>query len=267
MHVMGFKSQFDPPNYENNFGELHQKGQDKVVYNALRWIAQLLFKLLSRVEVIGRENVPLQGGIILAVNHLSRIDPPLVFALLERQDATVLAADKYKKNLFFRLAIESVRGIWINRDEADFNALREALHHLQQGGLLGIAPEGTRSRSGALIQAKTGIAYLADKAHVPVLPIAVWGTESAFHQLFRLCRPRITIHFGEPITLPPVERRQREARLQQNTDEIMCHIARMLPPEYRGVYADHPRLKELLADSDSLIGLFRQSEESITDFS
>jgi len=227
---------------------LHKKGQDKVIYNALRWIAQLLFKLLARVEVIGLENVPQQGGIVLAVNHLSRIDPPLVFALLERQDATVLAADKYKKNPFFRLAIDSVGGIWINRDEADFNALREALHHLQQGGLLGIAPEGTRSRTGDLIQAKTGIAYLADKAHVPVLPIAVWGTESAFRQLFRLRRPRISIQFGRPITLPPVERRQREACLQQNTDEIMCHIARMLPPLYRGVYADHPRLKELLAD-------------------
>lgn len=217
-----------------------------MIYEALRRFVQLLFNLLTRVEVIGLENVPEQGGILLAVNHLSRIDPPLVFALLKRRDATVLAADKYKKNPLFRLAIESVGGIWINRDEADFNALREALHHLQQGGLLGVAPEGTRSRSGALMQAKTGIAYLADKAHVPVMPIAVWGTESAFQQLFRLHKPQITIHFGKLLTLPPLERRNREAGLQRNTDEIMCHIARMLPPQYRGAYADHPRLKEIL---------------------
>lgn len=215
-------------------------------YEALRRFVQLLFNLLTRVEVIGLENVPEQGAALLAVNHLSRIDPPLVFALLKRRDATVLAADKYKKNPLFRLAIESVGGIWINRDEADFNALREALHHLQQGGLLGIAPEGTRSRSGALIQAKTGIAYLADKAGVPVVPIAVWGTETAFQQLFRLRKPKLTIQFGQPLTLPPVERRNREACLQRNTDEIMCHIAMLLPPQYRGVYADHPRLKELL---------------------
>lgn len=221
-----------------------------MIYNALRWIAQLLFKLLARVEVIGLENVPQQGGIVLAVNHLSRIDPPLVFALLERQDATVLAADKYKKNLFFRLAIESVGGIWINRDEADINALREALHHLQQGGLLGVAPEGTRSHTGALIQAKTGVAYLADKARVPVVPIAVFGTESAFQQLFRLRRPRLVIQFGKPLSLPPVERRNREACLRRNTDEIMCHIAYMLPPQYQGAYANHSRLKELLSDPD-----------------
>jgi 1-acyl-sn-glycerol-3-phosphate acyltransferase len=221
-----------------------------LIYIVLRWIAQLLFKLLSRVEVIGLKNVPDEGGVLLAVNHLSRIDPPLVFALLKRRDATVLAADKYKKNPLFRLAIEAVGGIWINREEADFNALREALHHLQQGGLLGVAPEGTRSRTGALIRAKTGIAYLADKARVPVVPIAVFGTESAFQQLFCLRRPRIVIQFGKPLSLPPVERRNREACLRRNTDEIMCHIAYMLPPQYWGAYADHSRLKELLSDPD-----------------
>jgi 1-acyl-sn-glycerol-3-phosphate acyltransferase len=212
----------------------------------LHAVANLLFKLLARVEVVGLENLPSQGGCIVASNHLSRIDPPLVFALGERQDMTALVADKYKRNLFIRPLIVGVGGIWINRDEADVHALREARQFLRDGGVLGIAPEGTRSRTGALIQAKTGTAYLADKAGVPVVPAAIYGSESAIRQLFHLRRPAIHIEFGKPFMLEPVSRSNRDTDLQRNTDEIMCRIAAMLPERYWGVYAGHARLKELL---------------------
>jgi 1-acyl-sn-glycerol-3-phosphate acyltransferase len=212
----------------------------------LHAVANLLFKLLARVEVVGLENLPSQGGCIVASNHLSRIDPPLVFALGERQDMTALVADKYKRNLFIRPLIVGVGGIWINREEADVHALREARQFLRDGGVLGIAPEGTRSRTGALIQAKTGTAYLADKAGVPVVPAAIYGSESAIRQLFHLRRPAIHIEFGKPFMLEPVSRSNRDTDLQRNTDEIMCRIAAMLPERYWGVYAGHARLKELL---------------------
>lgn len=218
------------------------------IRKALRVAMVLLFRLLTRSEVFGLENLPSQGGILLASNHMSRIDPPLIFALLERQDATALVADKYQRNPFMRWLVNSVGGIWLNREEADIDALRVARSHLKGGGLLGIAPEGTRSRVGALIRAKTGAAYLADKAGVPVLPAAITGTDDAFRQLLRLRRPRISIRFGEPFHLPPVERRSREQDLQRNTDEIMCRIAAMLPEKYWGYYAGHPRLKELLGE-------------------
>ncbi len=68
----------------------------------------------------------------------------------------------------------------------------------------------------------------------------------AIRQLLRLRRPRITIRYGEPFWLESIDRANREACLQRNTDEIMCRIAAMLPPQYRGAYADHPRLMELL---------------------
>ena len=110
--------------------------------------------------------------------------------------------------------------------------------------MLGIAPEGTRSHIGGLIRAKTAAAYLADKAGVPVIPVAISGTERAVWRALCLLRPRITIQFGEPLNLPPIGREEREATLQSNTDEIMCRIAAMLPEKYRGVYAGHPRLKE-----------------------
>lgn len=224
-----------------------------MIRSAIRWIIWLIFRLLSRVNVSGLENVPRRGGILMAINHLSRVDPPLIYYLVGRNDASALVADSYRGNPLFRLVVNAVGGIWINRQVADIHALRLARAHLQVGGLLGVAPEGTRSHTGALIPAKTGVAYLADKADVPVLPAAISGTETAFAQLFRLRRPQIEVRFGEPFRLPPIDRRDREACLQRSTDEIMCRIARMLPPQYWGVYARHPRLEQLLADPEAPI--------------
>lgn len=212
----------------------------------LRFILQILFKLLTRVEVSGLENLPERGGCIVAVNHLSRLDPPLLFILINRPDLTALAADKYKRYPFFRELINAVNGIWIHREDADFRALKAARDYLAQGGMLGIAPEGTRSKTGGLLPGKPGVAYLADKAGVPVVPVAIYGTEGAIYKVFLLKRPKLTVRIGKPIHFAPIPRQDRERALQQNTDEIMCQIAAMLPPQYRGVYADHPRLKEIL---------------------
>jgi len=213
----------------------------------VRSIVQLLFRLLSRLDVQGLENIPPTGPGILATNHLGRLDLPLVFSLLERTDITSLVADKYQNNLLLRPLVNAMHGIWINREQADFHALRQALDYLKSGGMLGIAPEGTRSRTGALIPAKTGVAYLAGRAGVLVVPAGIWGTEIAIAQLCRLRRPLIHIRFGEPFQLPPLERGDRSASLQENTDEIMCHIAALLPPAYRGAYADYPKLNGILA--------------------
>ncbi len=205
-----------------------------MIRSAIRWIIWLIFRLLSRVNVSGLENVPRRGGILMAINHLSRVDPPLIYYLVGRNDASALVADSYRGNPLFRLVVNAVGGIWINRQEADIHALRLARAHLQGGGLLGVAPEGTRSHTGALIPAKTGVAYLADKADVPVLPAAISGTETAFAQLFRLRRPQIEVRFGEPFRLPPIDRRDREACLQRSTDEIMCRIAADAPAPVLG---------------------------------
>ena len=214
----------------------------------LHVVMRFLFAVLTRVDAQGLEHIPQQGAAILVANHQGIVDAGMVFALLKREDATGLVADKYQTNAFMRWMINSVHGIWINREAADLGALREALDYLRQGGMLGIAPEGTRSRSGVLMQAKTGAAYLADKSRAPVIPVAIWGTQGALSQALRLARPRLHITVGAPFTLPPVERKEREASLQRNTDEIMCRIAAMLPAEYWGAYAGHPRLKELTAE-------------------
>lgn len=216
-----------------------------VLRRILQIIVRVLLALLARIRVQGLENIPAEGGAILATNHLSRLDSPVLFALIHREDLTGLVADTYQKSWFFRWLVNAVHGIWINREEADVHALRAARDYLQSGGLLGIAPEGTRSRSGALMKAKTGVAYLADKAGVPIIPIAIYGTEKVFRELSRFRKPVVNVCIGKPFVLPPLERTNRSAALQQNTDEIMCRIAAMLPAEYRGAYADHPQLQAI----------------------
>jgi 1-acyl-sn-glycerol-3-phosphate acyltransferase len=197
-----------------------------------------LLRLLTRVRSQGVENIPARGACILAANHFSRLDAPLVFAVCERRDLTALIAADYRSVLPLRWLVDAIGGIWVRRGEPDLTALRVSQDLLRAGGALGLAPEGTRSHTGGLIPAHSGAAYLADRAGALVVPTAIWGTEHAMRQVMRLRRPEIYIRFGEARRLPPVNRRSREADLQRNTDEIMLSIARLLPEGYRGVYAD-----------------------------
>jgi len=209
-------------------------------------VFKILFFLLSRLRVKGKEHMPQDGGFIAAANHLSVIEVPLAYCLINRNDVTGLVAKKHRKNALFRWLIDLLDGIWLSREEIDTSALRAARDHLKSGGVLGIAPEGTRSQTGALLEAKTGVAFLADQAKVPIVPVAVAGTWQITSEIIRLKRPIIEVNFGKPFELPPVNRKTRDHDLKQNTDEIMCQLAALLPPEYRGVYADYPRVQELL---------------------
>lgn len=219
----------------------------------LRAILRFLFSLLTHLDVEGLGHIPGTGPAIIAANHISILDAPLVFMLLERSDATGLVADKYLRNPFIRWLVNRVRGIWINRDAADLKAMRAAVEYLEEGGLLGIAPEGTRSHTAALSQAKTGVAFLAEKANksigfpIPIVPVAISGTDRAFLELAHWRRPGVRVTVGEPFILPALEKTGRAEALQHNTDEVMSRIAAMLPESYRGAYASHPRVLELVA--------------------
>lgn len=212
----------------------------------LHWLFNALFALLTVRDVEGLDRLPADGPYILATNHLSIYDPALIYGLIGDERFSGWAAEKWERHLIFGSILKLGQAIFIQRGQVDREALDGALRWLRQGNVFGIAPEGTRSRTGGLIRGKTGVAYLAHESGVPILPLAHAGTEGSIRSLFRLRRQRIRVRFGEPIRLSPPDPSHRTAALRPDTDEVMCQIAAMLPPAYRGVYRDHPRLAELL---------------------
>ena len=204
----------------------------------LRNLVRFLVKTLTRTEYIGLERIPASGGVIIAINHISYFDTPILFVNPARSDITALVTTKYLDNPLVKWFTEIAGGIWINRDIADFTAIQAASKALAQGLALGIAPEGTRSQTAQLQEGKPGTIMLALKSGAPIVPIGITGTENAINKLLRLRRPRISVNIGEPIILPEFHPHQRSTELKRWTEILMRRIAALLPPEYRGVYKD-----------------------------
>jgi 1-acyl-sn-glycerol-3-phosphate acyltransferase len=207
--------------------------------------------LITDRHVAGRENIPDRGPFIAVANHLSFLDAPLVYDLVGGPELSGWAAEKWEHNLVFGTILRTAGVYFIQRGLVDRGALDYAVRWLRAGHVFGMSPEGTRSHSGGLNQAKTGIAYIAHFSEAPILPIAHWGTDRAMQSLARLRRQRIDLVIGPLFHLPPLDLDDRAASLRRNTDEVMCRLAALLPTSYRGFYADHPRLQELLASTEA----------------
>jgi 1-acyl-sn-glycerol-3-phosphate acyltransferase len=184
---------------------------------------------------------------VIATNHLGRLDVALLFYALEG-DFILPVAEKYEHHWLYGRIGNAMGALWLDRFNADVGSVREILARMKAGGILVIAPEGTRSKTEAMAEGKPGVSYLAMKAGMPVVPIALAGTEDrvVIDRLKHLKKSEIKIVVGPAFRLPPVKGRDRDTALKQYTDEIMCRIAALLPEKYRGVYAKHPRLKEFL---------------------
>ncbi len=200
---------------------------------AIKTAVTVAMRTLSTIHVDGLENLPRTGGCLLAINHLSMTDGPVIFSLLPRR--TVMFASIHLRRSAFMHWILSDMGdaIYVRRGEGDTDALESGLAVLRAGGLLGIGPEGTRSPAG-LARGHTGIAYLATQAKVPVVPLAAWGQEKIPTHLRALRRAPVHVRIGAPLYF--TDAAPNAARLRDVTDQVMRAIAGLLPPEYQGVY-------------------------------
>ena len=201
----------------------------------------LYARIICRRKITGQEHIPERGSFIVVINHLSTVDPPLVLSILPvRLRMTGMAAMAHRHDFFIGWLMDQCGAIWVRRGQSDRRALRQALEVLSSGRPIGLAPEGTRSDTGALIEGKSGAAYLALKADVPILPMTITGSEDVYAHLKRLRRARVRVKIGPMFYLPPREDGKRSAHLQHCTDLIMGRLASMLPEPYRGVYTGHP---------------------------
>jgi 1-acyl-sn-glycerol-3-phosphate acyltransferase len=223
-------------------------------YSLVMILLRAILRLIARVSVYGMEYLPTNSASFIAVsNHTGRLDPAFVYYLLDRRDIIMLVAEKYKEHTWSRLLAQAVDGIFVDRYNADLGAMRELLRRIKKGGVVTLAPEGTRSPTGSMIQGWDGASYIAAKARLPIVPVGATGTrdKEVIERLKHFKRLDVTVKVGPSFTLPPLESKYRDQQLAVFTEEIMCRIAALLPESYRGIYADHSRLKELLADSNS----------------
>jgi 1-acyl-sn-glycerol-3-phosphate acyltransferase len=205
-------------------------------------------KLIADFELNGIDKLP-KGNVIVAVNHLGRLDTAVLLCVVDREDIIMPVAEKYRDHPIYGALGRAANAVWLNRFEADYSALRHILARMKQGGLMVIAPEGTRSRTEALQEGKMGVAFLASKSGYPIMPVALTGTEDrgVIENLKHFRRIKITVTAADPFYITSPTGKGRDEAMRQATEEIMCQIAALLPEKYRGVYADHPRVKELLS--------------------
>ncbi len=222
-----------------------------------------LFHTVMKVKVVGRENLLPKGEpLILICNHFSWFEVPLLIGRLPYKIVILGSAEVWEHPVGKWLAW-AFAGIPIHRGQVDREPLKRALAVLAEGGVLGIFPEGgidpalrpltdaginvaglpgqTARIPGALIQAKPGAAYLAVKSGARVLPTAVNGAEYVWQNLHRLRRTPVTLHIGAPfgpLTIDPhLKNADKRAAIDACGDEMMRHIAALLPPDQRGYYA------------------------------
>ena len=196
-------------------------------------LARAFVRATMDLRASGLRHLP-PGPAILAPNHLSHLDPVVVAALLDSPPEVVGLSDLRRELVAPIFSLYAV--IPVRRDEVDREVLSAVLAALERGERVMLFPEATISRTGGLEQARAGVGYLALRAGVPLVPIALTGTDTALRQWKRLKRPRITVTVAPPFRPAPGAAQPRREQRQAVTDDLMSRIAAHLPPAYRGHY-------------------------------
>jgi 1-acyl-sn-glycerol-3-phosphate acyltransferase len=201
----------------------------------LNTLLHMLYFLLLRLEVAGRENVPPTGPLILMINHVGAIDPFVVTGVFPRPVTSMSKIEVFSIPLI-GILVRAYGAIPVHRGRVDKQAMRQAYQVLEEGGALLIAPEGTRSPTHSLQQGKEGIALIAARSGAPIIPVAITGTQNSAHCWKRLRRVPVRIMIGRPFRLDAGGQPLRRPLLRAMTDEAMYQLATTLPASYRGVY-------------------------------
>ncbi|WLR53117.1 lysophospholipid acyltransferase family protein [Bacillus tianshenii] len=185
----------------------------RVGYN----LVKVVFHSTYRIEVIGSENVPKDGGILLCSNHISNFDPPMV-GICAPRPIHFMAKDELFKYPVVKQLMQSINAFPVKRGMGDKQALRQGLKLLKEGEVLGLFPEGTRSKTGELGEGLSGAGFFALRSNAYVVPAAVIGSYKPFS--------KVKVAFGKPIDMQSL--RDEKASAKEATAAIMASIAELL---------------------------------------
>jgi 1-acyl-sn-glycerol-3-phosphate acyltransferase len=209
-----------------------------LTYRVVTSTIKILTRILCRVDDAQLARVPDRGPLILVANHVNFLEAPVMYTHLRPRPITGLAKVESWDSPGLRFLANLWGAIPLRRGEPDLVALRRALDALKAGCILIVTPEGTRSGHGRLQQGHPGVALLALRSGVPLLPVVYYGGEHFWHNLPRLRRTDFRIVVGQPFHLHAHGARATRQVRRQMADEIMYQMAALLPPAYRGVYSD-----------------------------
>lgn len=206
-----------------------------MLYYTVHSIMRLLFLLLTRRRIEGRENIPRRGPVIFVSNHIELVDSPLLWVSLCRRVYFMAKEEVFHPGIIGYF-MKSFGAFPIKKGRQDRKALLEAQQLLAEGNALTIYPEGMRSQSQKVKLAFHGAAMIASRSGAPIIPIGISGTEQIRGIGWIWRRPQIKLNIGRSFTLPPIEGRPTKYELAKLTDVIMEHITEILPKAYHGYY-------------------------------
>ncbi len=199
---------------------------------------RLLTAIIFRIDAAQLARVPMQGPLLLINNHVHFLEAPTIYSRLQPRTTTVLVlAERWNKG-WSRWLLNLIGAIPIRRGESDVSAMRMTIEKIKAGHIVCVAPEGTRSKGGRLLQGQPGIVLLARRSGAPLLPMACHGFENCEDNMRRLRRTDFNVAVGKPFHLNARGKKVTRKVRQQMVDEIMYQIAALLPPAYRGAYSD-----------------------------
>jgi len=208
------------------------------MYWLINFIIRVYTRITCRIDAPDLKKVPWQGPLIAISNHTGQIEVPLIFAHLQPRRVTGWAKIESWDNKFLNWVFTVWGMIPVRRGEADMHALKAAIRALENGYILGVAPEGTRNYNGILKRGLPGAVTLALHTGAPVIPIAHWGGENFMKNLKRFKRTDFHIRVGKPFRVETGGIKVTGEIRQQIVDDMMYELAKLLPEEYRGVYSD-----------------------------
>lgn len=192
----------------------------KIARVIVKYTVLLLYIIIYRIKVEGKENIPKEGAFVLCGNHRSYLDPPLIVTTCKRK-VRFMAKQELKNNPITRLAVYIFDGIYVKRGEKDISSLKEALKTLNNGEGIALFPEGTRNGMAKGAQIKNGVSYFALNSDAVIIPVGITGDMKPFH--------RLTITYGKPLDFSEYKKdRKNKETIEKVTNIIMENIVELI---------------------------------------